>query len=169
MIVISRANLVDANALTHIDEQLDRWAPSRPRLRSCHLPRGLYGLNGSPADIDPGDIGRAFATAAIGNPDSFARTLDDLGVSIAATRWWPDHHVYRARDVQLLADQCRLHSADCMLVTEKDAVKLGPLIDGHLPCPVYALRVEIDFMDDDGRMLWDRVDALLRGPDSQCP
>lgn len=169
VIVISRTNLVDPAALALIDEQLDRWAPNRPRLRSCHAPHGFFKLDGSPADVEPGDIRRALVTAAIGNPDSFARTLGDLGVSIAATHWWPDHHVYGAPDVQFLADQCHMHSADCLLVTEKDSVKLAPLVAGQLPCPIYALHVEIDFVGDDGRMLWDRIDDLLRGADSQCP
>ncbi|MCH7719448.1 MAG: tetraacyldisaccharide 4'-kinase [Planctomycetes bacterium] len=168
VIVISRANLVDLTALALIDEQLDRWAPNRPRLKSCHAPRGFFRLDGSPGDIEPGDIRRALVTAAIGNPDSFARTLGDLGVCIAATHWWPDHHVYRAHDIQFLGDQCRLHSADCLLITEKDAVKVAPLVERQLPCPIYALRVEIDFVGDDGRMLWDRIDELLRGADSQC-
>lgn len=169
VIVISRTNLVDAAELALVEEQLDRWAPNQPRLKTCHAPSGFFRLDGSPVDIEPGDIRRALVTAAIGNPDSFARTLGGLGVSIAARHWWPDHHVYRAHDIQFLGDQCRLHSADCLLITEKDAVKLAPLVEGQLPCPIYALRVEIDFVGDDGRMLWDRIDDLLRGADSQCP
>jgi len=162
-IVVSRTDLVDAKALAAIDEQLDRWAPGTPRLRSRHRPVEFVALDGTPVNIEPGSIQRAVATAAVGNPESFARTLAAMGVATAATYWWPDHHVYRAKDVRALAERCRSRAADALLVTEKDAVKLAPLLDEPFVCPVYALRVEIDFVGPDGTILWNQVDPLMRG------
>lgn len=57
------------------------------------------------------------AIAGIGNPDKFFNTLNDLGVQCKAVAF-PDHCAYSEEDFRNLSG--------CILMTEKDAVKIKP-------------------------------------------
>jgi tetraacyldisaccharide 4'-kinase len=59
---------------------------------------------------------RVVAVAGIGHPERFFRTLRELGVELAATHAFPDHHRFVAADLP--------QDADAVIVTAKDAVKL---------------------------------------------
>jgi tetraacyldisaccharide 4'-kinase len=67
---------------------------------------------------------RTLAFCAIGNPDSFFRQLMAEGFELAGTNKFPDHYKYSERDVSTLNDLARKWSADILLTTVKDAVKL---------------------------------------------
>jgi tetraacyldisaccharide 4'-kinase len=58
---------------------------------------------------------RLHAAAGIGNPGRFFATLRALGLDFVPHAF-PDHHAWTARDLDF--DAC-----DCVLMTEKDAVK----------------------------------------------
>lgn len=72
---------------------------------------------------------RLHAVAGIGAPQRFFDTLTALGLEFVAHPF-PDHHAYRREEL--------LFSADALLTTEKDAVKLTAL---DLPLPVWVLPV----------------------------
>jgi tetraacyldisaccharide 4'-kinase len=67
---------------------------------------------------------RAVAFCGIGHPENFLQMLKSAGVSIVATRSFPDHHHYNDQDVDQLNDLLRSHGADCLITTEKDVVNL---------------------------------------------
>ena len=75
------------------------------------------------------------ATAGIADPWTFAAQLRTLGASVSLLPW-PDHHRYRARDVARLHALAR--SVDYVVVTEKDAVKLGSFWPPDAPAPLVA-------------------------------
>ena len=67
---------------------------------------------------------RVIAFAGIGDPQRFARTLRDAGVTLHALRAFPDHHVYCAAEITALEAEARRDG--CTLVTtRKDAARLG--------------------------------------------
>jgi tetraacyldisaccharide 4'-kinase len=70
------------------------------------------------------------AVAAIGDPRAFSAQLREMGarVDLVAER---DHHAYSAGDAAALAR--RAASADFVICTLKDAVKLGPLWPREAP------------------------------------
>ena len=69
--------------------------------------------------------GRAVAAiAGIGHPRRFFDHLEALGIR-AATRAFPDHYAYRARDL-------KLPGAEAILMTEKDAVKCAGIADARM-------------------------------------
>lgn len=79
---------------------------------------------------------RLVAVAGIGNPQRFARTLDSMGLK-APLHAFPDHHPYQAEDLTPLA-------ADCILMTEKDAVKCKSLNNDTLWALCIAAEVQPD-------------------------
>ncbi len=59
----------------------------------------------------------AVAIAGIGQPQRFAATLERLGVRLAETRFFPDHHAYRPEDLP------PVRNGEVRVFTPKDAVK----------------------------------------------
>jgi tetraacyldisaccharide 4'-kinase len=68
---------------------------------------------------------RVAAFAGIGRPEKFFRTLEETGAQIVATRAFPDHHRYAARDHAALVEWARRARAR-LVTTEKDACRLDP-------------------------------------------
>ncbi|MEE9225865.1 MAG: tetraacyldisaccharide 4'-kinase [Bacteroidota bacterium] len=66
----------------------------------------------------------AAAFCGIGNPESFRRTLLELGVQVASFRRFSDHHRYSERDLVLVERDKERTKADWILTTQKDAVRL---------------------------------------------
>jgi tetraacyldisaccharide 4'-kinase len=67
---------------------------------------------------------RLAAIAGIGNPARFFAHLRALGLSFEAHPF-PDHHAFEMADLQRI-------QADCVLMTEKDAIKCARLPDDRL-------------------------------------
>ena len=55
-----------------------------------------------------------------------------------------DHYRYSAADVAELLAWAEREGAECLVTTEKDAVRLPPLKDARIP--VYYLRLEIEII-----------------------
>jgi tetraacyldisaccharide 4'-kinase len=55
-----------------------------------------------------------------------------------------DHYRYTPEDLSTLVTWAREERAECLLTTEKDAVRLPPIGGG--PMPVYYLRLEIEII-----------------------
>lgn len=94
-------------------------------------PAGFYAVHdGRPVSVEELRGKRLHAVAGIGHPARFFRQLEALGLQ-CAPHAFPDHHRYRAADLQF-AD------CDAVLMTEKDAVKCR----GFGRTDLVALRVE---------------------------
>jgi tetraacyldisaccharide 4'-kinase len=131
-----------------------------PRIRSAHRPATLVRIDGAETRLEPEDIGRSYCFAGVGNPASFRKTVAGMGIEIADVRWWPDHHAYRRRDASALQNAARGCEAAVLLTTEKDAVKLAGL-PVQWSVPVYAVRIEVDFLADGGTILASALDRTL--------
>lgn len=113
------------------------------------VPVGLYLLHDAARSIDPAALRgqRLHAVAAIGHPERFFATLRELGLD-AVPHAFPDHHAYAAGELGF-AD------CDCILATEKDAVKLRAL--ARTDIVVVRVEAEVD------PRLAERVVEKLRG------
>lgn len=100
---------------------------------------------------------RVLVLAALAEPGSFVSTVEDLGLDIATTRFYRDHHSYTEADLTEVLEAAE--GLDAVVTTEKDAVKLHELFDKVRPAqegpPVYALRIDVEVSDPE------RLDALL--------
>lgn len=107
-----------------IEAELRRWNPDAPVFRSRLVPSGWTSL--STGDSHPPDLltGKpAFAFCGLGNPASFYQTLGELGVKLAGSREFPDHHRYERQEIdQILANAAELGATP--VTTAKDAVNI---------------------------------------------
>ena len=110
----------------------------RDRQRTC-LPQELHGK-------------KLYAIAGIGNPQRFFSQLAGLGLEFSPHPF-PDHHVYRAEDLDFARD-------GVLLMTEKDAVKCANLISSE----AWFLPVEAQIEKSaDERSLLDMILEKLNG------
>ncbi|MBI5427026.1 MAG: tetraacyldisaccharide 4'-kinase [Nitrospinae bacterium] len=66
----------------------------------------------------------AGAFCGIAGPESFRKSLEELGVRLTLFRAFPDHHPYAPEDLKSLEEDARRTGAEFILTTDKDAVKL---------------------------------------------
>ncbi len=91
-------------------------------------------------------VGRVAAFCGLGNPENFFAQLRLDGFDVAATEAFPDHHQYSAADIRLLEKLAAKHSANALITTAKDAVKLWP-DDFSIECHVTNISVNITDSD----------------------
>jgi tetraacyldisaccharide 4'-kinase len=76
----------------------------------------------------------------VGNPEAFRGTLARLGLRVGSFRVYPDHHRYRAADLDELHRWARQQADGCVVATtQKDLVKVPlPRLGGK---ELWALRI----------------------------
>jgi tetraacyldisaccharide 4'-kinase len=87
---------------------------------------------------------RVLAFSGIATPESFEKFLRDLGALIVARERFLDHYRYADEDFKALFEAARENGAECLVTTEKDAVRIPD--DYICPLPLYYLRLEIDII-----------------------
>lgn len=149
IVLITRAEFTDLAPA--IERTIRRWNPEAPVFRADFAPSvWVNAITGETRPPAAPPFQRAGAFCALGNPQSFRRTLTHLGVEPAGWVEFEDHHRYRARELVRMVHQFRLQGADAMVTTEKDAVNLPEMT---YEMPVYFLRVvmkldrEAEFLD----------------------
>jgi len=157
LFVISRCDQADATTVEAIIGRLRVITPETPCVRSRHRPLGLHALSGASSQ-DQYD--RAIVFAAIGNRRAFAHTVSRMGMTVAAERWWPDHHAYRPQDIRALVRLRERVEHDVVITTRKDAVKLRKLDVQPLE-PLRVLDIEIEYLDGGDTVIDDHLGGVL--------
>ncbi len=86
---------------------------------------------------------KCFAFCGIARPDNFFAELRAVGVTLAGTKSFTDHHAYTRSDVQQLLDLCKRHGASAFITTEKDAINLGTGIAELRPLHVVPVAMQL--------------------------
>lgn len=126
---------------------LARWFSARRR------PVSLRPLAGGAA-VPPAQLAgqRVGLLCGIARPASLRRTVEALGATVVAERSFPDHHVYRERDLRDLS------GARLWITTEKDALKILPRWAHGVDVRVLVAGLEVD----DGDAFVDWLERTLR-------
>lgn len=134
--------------------RIERSAPIARWFHARRRPVELRPLRGG-AGLPPGSIaGRPVGLlSGIAQPASLRRTVSALGANVVAERSFPDHHVYRERDLRGLAA-----AAPCWITTQKDALKILPSWAAGVDLRVLEVELEVD--DREGLVDW--LDRALR-------
>ncbi len=127
-----------------------------PEFRFCARPDRLVPLVGAPADAPPPP--KALAAAGIARPARFFASLQALGIEIVQRFAFPDHHRYRAADVQRL-----VRAKVPVVTTMKDAVKLARLWPEDAPA-LWALALTPEPAPGLWEAIQTRLAAILRKP-----
>jgi tetraacyldisaccharide-1-P 4'-kinase len=86
---------------------------------------------------------RVLAVSGIANPDSFHRTVGELGAVLVESLAYPDHHAFSDDDCRSMEDAAQQREAEWIVTTEKDAVRLVSRLPKGLPVVVVVVGLEI--------------------------
>jgi len=99
------------------------------------------------AHVTEGEIeGPAGAFCGLGQPGTFWRTLEILGIQSAPRLVFPDHHRYTPDDLEEIGRQAVDAGAQVLVTTEKDMMNLPASV--ALPLRIYCLRIGIEIENE---------------------
>lgn len=159
LVVLTRADLVDAETRVAIRRDAERRAGPLVWAEARHAPVDLVGTGVAAGPLADLEGRRVAAFCGVGNPEGFRRTLEPLCGPVDRFRSYPDHHAYSAADVADLSGWVGAAGVDLVLTTQKDLVKLRAERLGGTP--LRALRVGMELLA--GAALVDEALAAL-GP-----
>lgn len=135
---------------TELERTIQEYNPGVDVIECAHRPRYLQRFGMSPTDPTAREPltflkgRRVLAFSGIATPESFEKFLRDLGGLIVARERFLDHYRYGEEDLAELFELAQREGAECLVTTEKDAVRLAE----NYPCPLplYYLRLEIEIL-----------------------
>ena len=138
-VVLTRCDQVES--VEELRKEIRELIGERPIFESRMQPLRVVSLKNGPETMAlPGRVG---AFCAVGNPDSFFKSLRELGYDVGLERAFADHHAYSPSDVDALHQLAKETGASALITTAKDAVKLKGMTFA-LPCYVLEIEIEID-------------------------
>lgn len=166
-VIITHAELVDPANIDRLVHRVCEVTPTAVTAIAEHAWSGLLVREGSSAPRAEGLDWlcgrRVVAACGIGHPRAFFAAAERaIGRPPAEAIALPDHARFDAAQRARIARSVRRHRADCVLVTLKDEVKLGPA--GDLGVPVACAVLQLAFRCGLSA-LRDRVVAAVEGAD----
>jgi len=150
---LKRAGLfgITLPAETFDPEPLKAWLrqhyPPTPVVVLIRRPRTLLRLpGGEEVGLSAISGEKVLAFSGIGDPASFEGLLRALGAEVVDHRRFPDHHPYRAADLEGLSLALDRAGVEVLVTTEKDAVRLEGL-PWSVGRPLFALRVDLEVVE----------------------
>lgn len=144
IVAISRANLVTEDGLGRIRSEIRSHAPGAAIVELAHAPRYLLDAKGGTEPLARYQGRRVAAFCGIGAPEGFRRALEQCGYGVSLFREFPDHHAYRAVELDRLADDARRLECEALICTCKDLVKIG--VNEASGVPLYALSIGLEIL-----------------------
>jgi tetraacyldisaccharide 4'-kinase len=140
-IVITRNEASDLGAET--ERAVRRWNRRAPIFRARIQPQWwVEHRTGRHLAVEEFQPERAGVFCGLGNPLTFYRTLEALGVRCMDHVEFEDHHRYLGKELILIEEHLRRRGALSLVTTQKDAVNLCEGADDLLaPLPLYWLKV----------------------------
>jgi tetraacyldisaccharide 4'-kinase len=136
----------DGNPDGELERLVDRHkSPGVPTIECRHLPQFLKTIDGDQwlklSHLQGVPVALFCGIAA---PESFEKFIRSAGAIPVYRRHFPDHYLFTEEDIREIFEQARRASAQLVITTEKDSVRLS----SHwvFPLPTYYLRIEIEIL-----------------------
>ncbi|HJT89871.1 MAG TPA: tetraacyldisaccharide 4'-kinase, partial [Bryobacteraceae bacterium] len=133
-----------------IERQIRCWNPKAPIFRGRVRPRAwVENRTGVRHPLESRPFSRPTAFCGLGNPQSFRRTLDQMGVTLADWIEFGDHHRYHPHQLRRIALHSRAAGADALITTEKDSINLcEPCAEIAAPLEIYWLEAALEIENE---------------------
>ncbi len=152
-----RLRQADAILITHVSAQAFTHPPIRAKIerlkRTCHLPAHIpvyvssttYGPIKRMGNTEEPYPKRIIALCGIARPDQFLSYLETQ-FDVVERLIYSDHHPYSSRIVADWASLLSTHSADALVTTEKDWMRIEGIAEA-LDLPIYTLPLHVQVAD----------------------
>ncbi|ODS32570.1 MAG: tetraacyldisaccharide 4'-kinase [Candidatus Scalindua rubra] len=142
LFVLSHCNQTNEHNLKSIYAKLHHINIDTPICESIHKPLHIENIRDS-SILEPELLKgkRIYGLSAIGNPESFAFTLKELGADLIKHRVFHDHHTYTQSEIDEVISDAKTLGTDAILVTQKDIVKIRNM--NTKDANILSLKIEI--------------------------
>jgi len=115
----NHTDLVTQQDLLGFQKRLLRFNPAASVVTSYYSYPRFYSLSGETVPTQDLTGKKVWVCTGIGEPETFLKKLEILGIKVKGKTLFPDHHFYRKEEIQNIP----LGEVDFLLITEKDRVK----------------------------------------------
>jgi tetraacyldisaccharide 4'-kinase len=159
VVIITHGEQVSNQERKDLQSKIQGLVPLKPIFFSEHSPMGIKEYPGQePVPLSWLQGKKVLAFCGLARPDSLVFTLEQLQVASINLVAFTDHYDYGEKDRSALASRARSLGVDCLVTTEKDALKLNDWRPGEPK--VMVLEIECQIKDPDFWRLMDgHVDA----------
>jgi tetraacyldisaccharide 4'-kinase len=102
---------------------------------------------------------KCLAFSGIGNPVSFEKSLKLLNVEVLKHHKFPDHFFYQKKELLNLEKETQELSADFMITTEKDSIRI-PMMS-ELEIPIYVFKIDLVITKGE-EIFWKKIEGLIQ-------
>jgi len=141
LFIISHCNQSNEQTIQSIYTALNRINNDAPVCESIHSPVHIDKADGSILEPEWVKGKRIYALSAIGNPESFAYTLERLEADLIGHKVFQDHHNYTKKEIDGVISDAQSLGADAIAVTQKDMVKIRKM--NIKDAEILSLKIEI--------------------------
>lgn len=167
LFILTKADQAGEQAKTDIRRILTEKAPGVSVIEAWHRPAECLpfeewqrGTRTAGASLTHVKGMKALAMSGVGNPDGFLRTAADAGLETVGQMAFPDHHAYTEDDLDRAEEAAVRQGAECIVITEKDGVKLPPRAS-QTGVPVYVLSIRVVFEEKGQSLLEKKLEEIL--------
>jgi tetraacyldisaccharide 4'-kinase len=100
------------------------------------------------------------AFCGIGNPDSFKRILQAMGLEIITNKVFPDHYLYKSKDINIIKREYSKNKSDLVITSEKDSMRLLNYKNELKDLPVFYIEITAQFIDGEKQIL-EEINQLI--------
>ncbi len=139
--------------IVEVKDYLSALNPKAMIVEAQHTPLGVYkfGESNLVQSLDNIKDKTVVLLSGIGDPDSFENLVSSLGVKVAASFRFADHHNYTQEQLNQVVKDSLSKNADAILTTEKDAVRLDSLDLKIYDLQLMVLRIKLKIANDEQR------------------
>lgn len=169
---VARADVI---IVTKVDRSREVAAALQERLRTLnaraliatamHEPHALrQEPSGAALSLERLQNARVCLLSSVGDPGGFEQTVTELGATVAAHAAFPDHHRYDVHEWRQVCACAAEAKAAAIVTTEKDAVRVAPLLaePAGVAVPLWVVRVRWRMLSGE-EALHDRLHRVCAG------
>ncbi len=142
LVIITRVDQVHSSEVDQIRQTIKKHNATVPIVEFTHHIEGFENYSGEVLDASALATTRVIAFSGIGNPTAFETLLKAQGVDVADHLKFEDHHHFDREDVRQITARADELSADSIVCTMKDLVKIQ--VDRLGDKPLWALSVGME-------------------------
>ncbi len=141
-IILTHANLVEKETLDALKTMIKTEKFDNPVFESSYEPQSITSVYGDDIGKEKPQDAKLIPLSGLGNPESFEKSLANEGVVNANPIRFNDHNIYRQKDFDLINAAIDEDSADGVVTTSKDWIRLKNQSD-KINGSIYVLHSEI--------------------------
>ncbi len=147
VIALTKANLMSPEEVDLIINNIKKYNAYATILKCVHKPMDLINLaTGETMTVSFLRNKEIAALSSIGSPESFEKTLEEIGAKVVKTIRYPDHHYYTRDDFIHILEQAEYNF---IVTTEKDTTRFKKEfwnLEKIARINFFSLRIEMDII-----------------------